>query len=330
MSQSPTTPTPAAPPNTADLDARLAAHQAGRTANPDVPRLKINLYRDYEVTAVAGACEDVRATHPAFGHIDSVMVADSYLTTHMGRDSTRLGPDEERTFLDTMRTLVREVVQATHAAFGTGPQAPYVIADMPDGTTRTPEEAVRVGSGFMDLGADILKMEVGEAGGFDALEGLCKAGLPVIAHLGYTPQSRENRKYGTTRDEALALYAAARRARDLGARALVLERLPAALNAALSRPNPAGLPVYSIFCGRCPSLGQSLNVWDSVIRPPFAAKAFPPTADRDRSAYPDGYTTEVIRDRMAALIRLTLDGRYPLADHSAVAGDLPDDPWAGP
>ncbi|MBB4264749.1 3-methyl-2-oxobutanoate hydroxymethyltransferase [Roseospira visakhapatnamensis] len=314
-------------PDTAGLDDRLAAHLAGRLAHPDVPRLKINLYRGYEVAAVAEAAADLRGTVPGFTQLDSLMVADSVLTTHMGRASTRVPSGEEAAFLDIMRGLVAEVAAAARAAFGTGPEAPYVIADMPDGSARTPDDAERHGAGMLALGADILKVEVGDDGGFPILERLGRAGLPVIAHLGYTPQSRENRKYGTTPEEALALCAAARRARDAGARAIVLERVSGAVNGVLSRPSPRGLPVYSIFSGRCPHLGQSLNVWDSVIRPDFAAKAFPPTADLNRAAYPDGYTGAAIRAHMAALLRLTLEGRFPPRDPLAPPAGLPDDPW---
>gem|GEM_PF-1581323 len=313
-----------------DLAKCLAAHQAARSARPDVPRIKVNLYKGYEVAAVAGALADVRDEFDGFSQVDSLMVADSYLTTHLGHAGTRVTPGDENTFLETMRGLVAEVVAARRETFGTGPDAPYVIADMPDGSARTPDTAERNGVGMLALGADILKVEVGESGGFSVLERLGRAGLPVIAHLGYTPQTRENRKYGTSMDEALALCAAARRARDCGARAIVLERVSGAVNGLLSRPSPSGLPVYSIFSGRCPYLGQSLNVWDSVIRPGFAAKAFPPTADLDRAAYPDGYTEPVIRAHMADLLRLTLAGRYPPRDPLPPLEGLPDDPWAAP
>ncbi len=318
------------PPEPADLDARLAAHQAGRIAHPDVPRIKVNLYRGYEVTAVAQAVEDLRGEVAGFTQVDSLMVADSVLTTHLGQTSTRVPPGQEADFLRTMREMVAEIVAAAREAFGAGPEAPYVIADMPDGSARTPDDAERNGAGMLDLGADILKVEVGEDGGFPVLERLGRAGLPVIAHLGYTPQTRDNRKYGITLEEAQALCAAARRARDAGARAIVLERVSGAVNGLLSRPAPNGLPVYSIFSGRCPYLGQSLNVWDSVIRPDFAAKAFPPTANLDRDAYPEGYTIPVIRSHMAALVRTTLEGRYPPRDPLPPPEGLPDDPWAMP
>jgi len=309
---------------------RLAAHVAGRVARPDVPRIKINLYRGYEVAAVAQAVAELRGEVEGFTQVDSLMVADSVLTTHMGRTTTRVTEGEELAFLEIMRGMVADIVAARREAFGVGSDGPYVIADMPDGSARTPEDAERNGIGMLDLGADILKVEVGEDRGFPVLEHLSRAGLPVIAHLGYTPQTRENRKYGTTTEEALALCAAARRARDAGARALVLERVCGAVNGLLSRPAPNGLPVYSIFSGRCPYLGQSLNVWDSVIRPDFAAKAFPPTADLDREAYPDGYTVPVIRAHMADLLRLTLGGGYPLRDSAPVPEGLPDDPWTAP
>jgi hypothetical protein len=132
-----------------------------------------------------------------------------------------------------------------------------------------------------------------------------------VAHLGYAPQRTPNRRYGGDLAEAADLFAAARRARDAGAVALVLERVDPAVHARLAAPAPGGLPVYAIFSGGRAGTAQNLNVWDAVVRPDTPRRAFPPHGGAGPGRRAAGYTEDLIADRLAALVRLTLDGRYP-------------------
>lgn len=309
-----------------DLPARLRDLTKVRAQFPDRPRIKVNLYRGDEVAAVAAAGGDV-ARERGHDSIDCVMVADSYLMTHLGRASTRLAADERDWFMAVMCDLTRDVARATADCFADDLR-PFIIGDMPDGAADTPEAAVVNGRRLMDCGADVIKLEVHGDESMVALARVAAAGIPAIAHLGYAPQANANRRYGATVDEAVALFAGARRARDAGACGLVLERVTTAVNERLSAPAADGLPVWSIFSGRCRFGGQSLNVWDSVFKPGFAAVAFPPTADLSRESYPAGYGHEVIRTHFADLLRLTLDGRYPplpSAANEPALGDIR--PW---
>ncbi|MEO5373774.1 MAG: 3-methyl-2-oxobutanoate hydroxymethyltransferase [Alphaproteobacteria bacterium] len=302
-----------------DVPARLRHLTGMRERHPDRPRVKVNLYRGAEVAAVAEAAREV-ARERGHESIDCLMVADSYLMTHLGRSSTRLDPAERDWFMDVMCDLTAEVARATAQSFAADTR-PFIIGDMPDGAAETPVAALANARRLCAAGADVVKLEVHGEATFAALAEVAAAGVPAIAHLGYVPQSSANRRYGTTVQEALELFALARRARAAGAVGLVLERVTVAVNSRLSAPAATGLPVWSVFSGRCRHAGQSLNVWDSVFRPGFAAIGFPPTAELTRESYPAAYTHDTIRSRFAALLRLTLDGHFPILP--AATGEPP-------
>ncbi|CAK0776714.1 3-methyl-2-oxobutanoate hydroxymethyltransferase [uncultured Gammaproteobacteria bacterium] len=310
-----------------DVHARIKHLYDLRVKNPDLPRIKVNLYRGYEVEAVADAVNEVtaeRGRHP----IDCLMVADSYLMTHLGRSSTRLAGEEEQAwFMGVMCGLIAEIASSNSRHFS-GKERPFVLGDMPEGAAATPDVAVRNALRFIEIGADAVKIEAADTATLAAVSAVTKAGVPVIVHLGYTPQSSASRRFGVTRAEALDLFAMAVRARDVGACALVLERVTVAVNARLSIPVQNGLPIYSIFSGRCRHAGQSLNVWDSVFKRDTPTLAFPPTADLMRASYPGSYSREVIRSHFGALLRLTLDGGFPVQPPRATEPDLDDiSPW---
>jgi len=193
------------------------------------------------------------------------------------------------------------------------------LGDLSHGAAEPPEKEVESIGRMVEAGADAVKVEAVSPAVFDAIEHAAARGLPTVAHIGYKPQIGANRKYGDTEDEALSLFAEARRARDAGAIGLVLERVSQPVMEIITRAHPRGLPVWAIFCGQTPLAGQSLNVFDSVIRPGFAATGFPPTSTLARGDFPAGYTHEVIARHFAALLRLTYDGAFPPRLTSALA-----------
>ncbi len=284
--------------------------RAARVARPDRPRLKVNLYTALETRAAARAARTLAAEGPPPG-IDCLMVGDSYLMTHLGRPSTRLDtPAEEAGALDLLVGLVAEVRRALDGEDWPG-QPPWLLGDLPDGAAASLGRAEAAAGRMAAAGAEALKVELGGPESWAVLEGLARRGEAVVAHLGYAPQKTTNRRYGGDLAEAAALFAAARRARDAGAVAIVLERVDPAVHARLAAPAPGGLPVYAIFSGAAPNTAQNLNVWDAVVRPDTPRHAFPPTAVLDRADVPAGYTEDLIADRLAALVRLALAGRYP-------------------
>ncbi len=293
----------------ADLASRRDAQNLLRRRHPDQARIKVNLYTGAEARAVAASVSRLEsAGRPS--RIDCLMVGDSYLMTHLGRASTRLESEsEQREIFDLMLRLVRDV--SREARSFPGDPRPWVLADLPDGAMATPAKAADSIARMIDAGADAVKLEAISDSVFDMIAAAAARGQATVAHIGYKPQAGANRKYGDTEDEARALMAEARRARDAGAIGLVLERVSQPVVGLLSRPHAKGLPNWAIFCGQAPGAGQSLNVFDSVVKPSFAAIGFPPTSTLTRDAFPSGYTHEVIADHFAGLLDLAYAGTFP-------------------
>jgi ketopantoate hydroxymethyltransferase len=234
--------------------------------------------------------------------------------------------------MDMMVSLVAEAAAQMKRSFH-GPDAPYLVADMPDGAADAPDDALRNADRMLAVGAQVIKIEIKSKASMRVLEAVSKRNIPVMAHLGYTPQGGERGRVGRSMDEVLDLFAMACRVRDNGACTLVIEKVSQLANELLCRPSSIGLPVYSIFSGRAPYGGQSLNVWDSVFSAPSKTKFFPPTGTYDVSRYPLIYTPDVIKEHMAELMRLTIEGSFPLDPISQLSREENEmlskiDPWS--
>ncbi|MFE0878080.1 3-methyl-2-oxobutanoate hydroxymethyltransferase [Streptomyces smyrnaeus] len=301
-----------------------------RYSSPAQLGLKINVYRDYEVEGLARAlCTPDLADSP----VECVMVGDSYFMTHLGRPGTAMtGPAEEEWALATLVGLVGEVRGAMDKEFPED-RRPFLLSDLPDGTTRNAHRALAAADRFTAAGADAVKIEVSCEDDLRCAEAVAATGTPTLVHLGYTPQRSALGRHGDDLETAFELFAWARRARDAGACGLIVEMVSEPVNQALSRPDGKGLPIYSVFSGRARWGGQSLNLWDAVVRPARASRYFPPTAVIDAADVATAYGPELIADRMRELIRLTLAGWFPLSPrttlgHRDTARIADTDPWS--
>lgn len=169
--------------------------------------------------------------------IDIVLVGDSCANNVMGLPDT-LGI--------TMDDMVRHVKMVSRAV-----EHALVVADMPFLSYQvSTEEAVRNAGRFVaEAGAHAIKME-GPADKFgDAIRGILRAGIPVMGHIGFTPQSvhqiggykvqgRGEEARARLREEALSLQ-------DAGCFALVLELVQADVAAEIT----AGLDIPTIGIG---------------------------------------------------------------------------------
>lgn len=164
------------------------------------------------------------------------------------------------------------------AAVRRGAPEMVVIADMPFlSTRRGRDEAVRAAGVLMQAGATAVKIE-GVAGHEDVITHLVGSGIPVMGHLGLTPQSVHQlggyRLQGRSPDEAARLRADALRLAELGAFGVVFECVPAALAAELTAELP--LPTIGIGAGGGTD-GQVLVLTDllgldAAFRPKFARR----------------------------------------------------------
>lgn len=295
--------------------------------------VKINLYRDYEVDALARAIQhqDLQGSCP----VECIMVGDSYFTTHLGRESTQLKTPEEQAWgIDILVALVAEVNNAIPKHFSEQ-NRPYLVGDMPDGATKNIDVALKSAERIVEAGANVIKMEIASEDSLHILQQLSEHGFYIMAHIGYTPQTGKLKRHGDSLQNALDIFALVRKIRDCGACAIVLEMMSEAANQALCRYSKNMLQIYSIFSGKAQYGGQSINVWDAVFKPPFPSKYFPSTAEYPRSSYPDIYTHNVISSKVAELLNLTISGNFPLSPASKLSIEdeeklLAINPWDSP
>ena len=134
--------------------------------------------------------------------------------------------------MDEMIFLTKGVVRAA--------QHSLVVVDMPFGSYQVSEEeavrnAVRI---LKESGADAVKIEGGEEV-LPAIRHMIKVGIPVCGHLGLTPQSvNQFGGYGLRarqEDEAAKLLKDAKLLDEAGCFAIVLEKIPAALAAKVTK-----------------------------------------------------------------------------------------------
>jgi 3-methyl-2-oxobutanoate hydroxymethyltransferase len=159
--------------------------------------------------------------------------------------------------VDDMIPAARAVARATKRAF--------VVIDLPFGSyeagpQQALETAVRI---FKEAGADAVKLEGGLRSA-PQIRALTDAGIPVVAHLGYTPQS-ENllggpRVQGRGEAAVESLTDDARAVEDAGAVALVLEMVPVDVAARVTEA--ARIPTIGIGAG--PHCDGQVLVWTDM------------------------------------------------------------------
>lgn len=145
--------------------------------------------------------------------VDLLLVGDSASTNVLGQASTL------EITVDQMIPMVRAVSSAARRAL--------VVADLPFGSyAQGPAQAIETAVRFMkEGGAEAVKMEVASPAQVPLVAALAGAGIPVMAHIGFTPQSEHAlggyRVQG--RGGAEALVALARQLEEAGAFSLLLE-----------------------------------------------------------------------------------------------------------
>jgi len=184
--------------------------------------------------------------------IDIVLVGDSASNVMAGHESTL------PITLDQMIYHAQAVVRATKRAL--------VVVDLPFGTYQGDSKqalcsAIRI---MKESGADAVKLEGGKEI-IESVNRILSAGIPVMGHLGLTPQSIH--KFGTytvrARDEAEAekLVADAHLLEEAGCFSIVLEKIPAALGEKVA--HELKVPIIGIGAGSGVD-GQVLVVHDML------------------------------------------------------------------
>jgi 3-methyl-2-oxobutanoate hydroxymethyltransferase len=169
--------------------------------------------------------------------------------------------------IDELIPLTRAVVRASKRAL--------VIADLPFGSyENSPEQALATSTRFFkEAGAMAIKLEGAHLA---TVEKLTAAGIPVMGHLGLTPQSLHQlggyRVQG--REDGDAILAAALALEKAGAFAIVLELIPAELAARIT----AALLIPTVGIGAGKECDAQILVWTDLVgltaNPPKLAKAY--------------------------------------------------------
>ncbi len=225
--------------------------------------------------------------------IPAILVGDSASMVVLGHDSTLPITVTE------MVPMVQAVVRGTSRAL--------VIADLPFGSYQeSSEQALRTASMFMKSGgAHAVKLE-GGAAVLPQVEALVGAGIPVIGHLGLTPQSVN--AFGGYRvqgrgEAGEVLLRDAKALQAAGASAVVLEVVPAPLASRVSEV----LSIPTIGIGAGAGTDAQVIVWQDMLglstgrTPRFVRK------------YADLRT--VMREASAAWARDVEAGEYPDESH---------------
>ena len=183
---------------------------------------------------------------------DLILVGDSAAMTVLGHDSTVPATMEE------MLVLTRAVTR--------GARRPLVIADMPFGSFQiSDEDALRNAIRFVkEAGADAVKLE-GAGPTLSRVSTLVGAGIPVMGHIGLTPQSATMlggfKAQGRTSEKALRLLADARALEAAGCFSLVLEAVPAPV----ARRITDELSIPTIGIGAGPDCDGQVLVWHDIL-----------------------------------------------------------------
>lgn len=193
--------------------------------------------------------------------VDVVLVGDSLGNVVMGEPTT----------LGVTLEMVAHHVRAVRRGLTT----PLLVADLPFGSYgASVAQAVESSAYLMKAGAEAVKLE----GDYpEVVRELLRAGIPVMGHLGFTPQSVH--KFGGFKvqgrgDTAEEILQTAQRLDEAGVCAGVLEMVPAALSAQVTQS--VGFATIGIGAGL--DCDGEIQVWHDVVglsdRKPKHAKAF--------------------------------------------------------
>lgn len=171
--------------------------------------------------------------------IDVILVGDSLANVFLGLDNTyEIG--------------MTEMLYHT-SAVARGAKNTLLVADLPFGSYhKSSNEAFDNASSLIRAGAQAVKLEGATQNTIGIVKKLSEDGIPVIGHLGYTPQSSltigKGRIQGKTEDSAHKIIQEALRLEEAGAYAIVLELIPSELAEKITER--LAIPTIGIGSGR--------------------------------------------------------------------------------
>ncbi|MFE5869371.1 3-methyl-2-oxobutanoate hydroxymethyltransferase [Streptomyces roseifaciens] len=227
--------------------------------------------------------------------IPVLLVGDSMGNCHLGYEST------VPVTMDEIAVLSAAVVRGTKRAL--------IVADLPFGSYQEgPVQALRSATRLIkETGANAVKLEGGERSA-EAIKLLVDAGIPVMAHIGLTPQSVNAfggyPVQGRGEEAAQQLLRDAKAVQDAGAFSVVLELVPAELAAEVTRT----LHIATVGIGAGSQCDAQVLVWTDMAgmtsgRVPRFVKQY-------------AQLREVLGGAARAFAEDVVDGAYPAEEHA--------------
>jgi 3-methyl-2-oxobutanoate hydroxymethyltransferase len=228
--------------------------------------------------------------------IDVILVGDTAAMVMLGHESTTVPVTVEE-----MLFLTRTVARAA--------RRPIVVGDMPFGSYQVSnEEAVRNAVRFVkEAGADVVKLE-GAGPSVSRARAIVEAGIPVMGHIGLTPQSATKlggfKTQGKTAERALELVSEALELQGAGCFSIVLEAVPAAVAARITEL--LEIPTFGIGAG--PACDGQVLVYHDLLG--LSEGHLPRFVKRYANLSAE------IRDALSAYAEEVRSGAFPDDDHS--------------
>ncbi|MEO1395684.1 MAG: 3-methyl-2-oxobutanoate hydroxymethyltransferase [Cyanobacteria bacterium J06634_5] len=219
--------------------------------------------QDGRAIAVLTAWDYLSAQMVSEAGTDIVLVGDSMAMTVMGHDTTLpLTLDE----ILHHAKMVRRAIATS-----------LVVVDLPFLTYHASQGAALLAAGrvIKETGAQAVKMEGGYPDMVDTIAAVVQAGIPVMGHVGLTPQSVYKfgsfRKQGKTAEEGDRILQEALALEQAGVFSIVLEHIPAELAKKISQT----LTIPTIGIGAGPDCDGQVLVTSDLLglsdwQPPFA------------------------------------------------------------
>jgi 3-methyl-2-oxobutanoate hydroxymethyltransferase len=207
---------------------------------------KLAMVSLYDAPSAALACE---------ASVDLILVGDSLGNVILGYESpVRV----------TMDDMLRHTEAVARGVQGASRSKVPIIADLPFGSYTNVRIATRNGADLVRAGAHALKLEGARPSSVRAVRALTEMGVPMVGHLGFTPQSSlllEGVVQGKTGAAASRLLEGAQRLEEAGCCSVVLEVVPSEV----ARRVTAELSASTIGIGAGPHCDGQVLVWHDLV-----------------------------------------------------------------
>jgi 3-methyl-2-oxobutanoate hydroxymethyltransferase len=227
----------------------MSAPPKGKMPLPRLAELK----RDGQKIVMVTAYDAPGARFAEDAGIDVVLVGDTAAMVVLGYEGTTVPVT-----MDEMIFLTRTVARSA--------RRPIVVGDMPFGSYQVSDEAAVENAirFFKEAGADAVKLE-GAGPSISRVRAIVAAGIPVMGHVGLTPQSATMlggfKTQGKTAEAAAQLVEDALALEEAGCFAVVLEAVPAPVAAEITRR----LTVPTIGIGAGPDCDGQVLVYHDLL-----------------------------------------------------------------